>query len=141
MKIHHECLLGLGYSHISYNIQLWGCSVNAHRIFLNQKRIIRLIFNLKCQESSKPYFIKYSILTVPCIFNLKCVTYVKASQTKFAKNYDSHKYPTRCGSLIKLSQHKQLCLKDRLSLSGQNYLITYLNRSERKTQYKFLSPV
>ena len=96
----------LGYSHISYNIQLWGCSVNAHRIFLNQKRIIRLIFNLNCQESCKPYFIKYFILTVPCIFILKSVTYVKENQTKFAKNHDSHKYPTRCGSLIKLPQHK-----------------------------------
>lgn len=39
------------YSIISYNIIIWGQAVNWHRIFIAQKRIIRLIFNIKHRDS------------------------------------------------------------------------------------------
>ena len=59
----------LAYSHMTYNVVSWGgAGTNCNRIFINQKRILRLIFNLDYRESCRDVFIQKRILTFPSIY-------------------------------------------------------------------------
>ena len=49
---------GIVYPHIKYLILLWGSRSSSQRIFIMQKRIIRLIFSLGPLESCRPIFKK-----------------------------------------------------------------------------------
>lgn len=57
----------LAYSHISLNIICWGSAKDRDRVFISQKRIIRLIFSMEFNESCRRIFINKKILTTPCI--------------------------------------------------------------------------
>lgn len=46
----------LVYPHLSYNIILWGTATEINRVFVAQKRTIRLMFNLGNRESCREYF-------------------------------------------------------------------------------------
>lgn len=59
-------------SKIRYSIRFWGYSYryNTQAIFVAQKRAIRIMANISQQTSCRPYYIKYKILTVPCLYIL-----------------------------------------------------------------------
>lgn len=96
----------LAYSHMSYNIILWGKATDINRIFIAQKRIIRLMFNLKNRESCRPVFKKEKILTLTSIYILRCATFVYKNFRSFIKNGESHVYPTRGADKICIPKHK-----------------------------------
>ncbi|KAK9887548.1 hypothetical protein WA026_023270 [Henosepilachna vigintioctopunctata] len=90
-----EVYYALAYSHINYNIMLWGSSVDSQRVFISQKRLIRTIFRLGPRESCKGAFIGNKILTTPCIFIYRCLIYVKENEGKFVKLSSFHCHNTR----------------------------------------------
>lgn len=94
----------LAYSHINYNIITWGTAATWHRVFVCQKRIVRLIYKIAPMTSCKPIFIKHSILTVPSILMYKSVLYVKKYRNKFCDN-SSHSYTTRHKKLLRQDSH------------------------------------
>ena len=63
-----------------------GNSVESDSIFLLQKRILRAMFNLKPQDSCKPHFLKHNILTLPSIYILESLVFLKSNPTIFSKN-------------------------------------------------------
>ncbi len=69
--LHQKALLdiyyALAYSHLSYNIVNWGSTFELNRIFIAQKRILRLIFGMSPLDSCKSVFKKHNLLTVPCL--------------------------------------------------------------------------
>lgn len=97
---------GLFYSHISYNISLWGNSIDLNRVLLTQKRVLRLIFNLKPMDSCKPLFVSRRIMTVTCIYIYKCLLYVRENKHKFTKLSDYHHYDTRNGEVLCIPKHR-----------------------------------
>ncbi|KAJ8909787.1 hypothetical protein NQ315_011197 [Exocentrus adspersus] len=56
------------YSHLSYNIVIWGRAASVNRVFILQKRIIRLIFGIPPRQSCRDCFIRNKILTLPSIY-------------------------------------------------------------------------
>lgn len=110
-----ECLIdiyySLAYSHMSTNIVAWGHASSVHRVFKAQKRIIRLIFGLHARDSCKPYFKSFKILTLPCIFLLKSVIFVKKNPHLFrlVSSSSAHNQSTRFGnSTLRLEMHKSV---------------------------------
>ena len=95
----------MAYSHISFNILAWGKVSECERVFICQKRIIRLIFDLKTNESCREIFIGKRILTTPSIYILKCVTFAKNNLALFTKRSAYHNYPTRDGNLLSVPSH------------------------------------
>ncbi|KAK9882196.1 hypothetical protein WA026_019708 [Henosepilachna vigintioctopunctata] len=95
----------LVYSCLSYGIILWGNSVDHRRIFVAQKRIIRLMFDLKPRDSCKPVFMAHRILTLSSIYLYKCLVYVKENQTKFPCLTESHNYDTRNSNVLFVPEH------------------------------------
>ncbi|KAK9884837.1 hypothetical protein WA026_009061 [Henosepilachna vigintioctopunctata] len=80
----------LVYSHLNYNILLWGCSTEISRVFITQKRILRLIFNIHQRTSCTPIFINNYIITLPCLYIYRCLLYVKENEYRFPKLNSNH---------------------------------------------------
>lgn len=101
-----DAYYSLCYSHISYNITSWGSASEVNRVFIIQKRIVRLIFGLKYRESCRNMFKQKKILTVPSIFILKCITLFTKLKDRFTMLSSSHNYNTRHGDLISIPNHR-----------------------------------
>nr|CAH7768887.1 unnamed protein product [Callosobruchus chinensis] len=90
-----EVYYALMYSAISYCIITWGQCSEVHRVFVLQKRILRLIFRLPYNSSCRELFKKQLILTVPSIYLLKILCYIFMNKHTFVKHSDIHGYGTR----------------------------------------------
>lgn len=101
----------LAYSHISLNIMCWGCGREKSRVFILQKRIVRLIFNLRSGESCRTIFKEKKLLTLPCVYIFKCLMYTKQNLDMFVKISDNHAYHTRHGKLLSIPTHKTTVYK------------------------------
>jgi hypothetical protein len=97
---------GLAYPHMSFNTIVWGNSTHMSRILIAQKRLVCLIYNLKCRESCRPVFIAENILTFCCIFILKCGIFVYRNQSLFSKNRETRLYNTRFNNNLRSLSHR-----------------------------------
>nr|CAI5819984.1 unnamed protein product [Callosobruchus analis] len=95
----------LAYSYLSYNVMVWGSSKHSARVFLSQKRILRLIFNKRQWESCRPIFKQHKILTLTCIYILKCVCFVKLYPNDFCSLNRTKNYATRNTNLLLMQNH------------------------------------
>ncbi|XP_074035352.1 uncharacterized protein [Leptinotarsa decemlineata] len=94
------------YSAISYNIIVWGQASDITRIFVAQKIIIRLIFNISSRQSCRQVFKTKRILTVTSIYLMKLLSYIFNNKHSFPIDSDSHSYNTRNKNDIKLNKPK-----------------------------------
>lgn len=85
----------LAYPHLKYLVLYWGTSAYAQRIFILQKRIIRLIFSLNPLESCRPVFLNKKIFTFYSILIYEAALYVKLNQNKFPLRENLHDHNTR----------------------------------------------
>ncbi|KAK9877197.1 hypothetical protein WA026_016945 [Henosepilachna vigintioctopunctata] len=97
---------GLFYAHMDYNIILWGNSVDVGRVFLSQKRVVRLMFNLGPRESCKKSFVDKNMLTAPSLYIFRCLLYIRENECSLPRLADSHRYLTRYGDLMALPKHR-----------------------------------
>ena len=104
----------LAYSHLSLNIFIWGRSSYVSRVFILQKRIVRLLFNLDFRESCKTIFINKKLFTVPSIYIYKCLLYVKNNLESFECLSDHHVYNTRNKNILSIPLHRTSTYKESL---------------------------
>lgn len=80
-------------SHISYGITAWGKSAAWPDIFRLQRKAIRIVSGLYYRDDCRDQFRSFKVLTLPCIYILQTLLYVKKS----LQNYDSgqHTHFTR----------------------------------------------
>ena len=78
-----------------YNIIVWGQSTDASRIFIIQKRIIRLIFDLDNRQSCRDTFKYKGILTFISIYLFKLLCCIYSKKDTLEKNCNFHQYSTR----------------------------------------------
>lgn len=97
-----KAYFALFHSHLLYGALFWGNSVGAKEVFLCQKRALRTMFNLNIFDSCKPFFKEFGILTVPCIFILQSLIYVKENLHLFNLRGSIHEHSTRYRDLIDL---------------------------------------
>lgn len=114
---------GLVYCHLCYNVVLWGSSSESERVFIIQKKIIRLMFNLKPRESCREIFKNYKLLTFPCIYLFSCVMFVRCNLAGLTMCSDFHNYPTRHQNIICVPIHKTAKYESSPRLAG----ITFYN--------------
>lgn len=95
----------LVYSHMNYNILLWGNSVDAKRVFVIQKRIMRLIFHLHPRDSCRPFFRQHKILTLPSLYIYRCLTYIKEHEHLMVTLSSFHGYSTRNNATLYIPSH------------------------------------
>ena len=93
----------LAYSIMSYCVIGWGRATEWKRVFIIQKRMIRLIFNLSPRESCRNTFVLSGLLTFPCIYIYKAVVFVKKNPHQFS--VPNHNYNTRNTDMLSLVPH------------------------------------
>lgn len=71
---------------IQYGITFWGSSPNADKIFITQKRILRCIMKVCARTSCRPFFTEFGVLTVPSLYFLSLVMFVKKNLLLFPTN-------------------------------------------------------
>lgn len=125
----------LAYSYISSNIIMWGKSTDFNRVFILQKRILRLIFNMKYNDTCRNVFKENEILTVPSVYIYKCLLFARDNMALFDTLDITHSYNTRHGNLYAIPPHKTSTFKDS---PYYNSIIFYNNlpKNVRDLQYR-----
>ena len=119
LLVYHSLFL----SHVQYSIILWGGSSkkNLDQIFIIQKRAVRVLLGLPRSESCRNHFISKRLLTVPCIYILKCLMYVKRNRENLHSLGDHHTYETRNKDLLAFTPHRTKLLEQKPSYMGSKF--------------------
>jgi hypothetical protein len=78
------------HSYIRYGIIFWGNNGESKKIFKLQKRVIRIISNVSRTTSCRELFKRRNIRTVPCIYIMEILCYIKVNIGKYEKNSVIH---------------------------------------------------
>lgn len=133
---------GLFHANMTYAILNWGHVSRSNKIFSLQRKCIRIIAQLSYRDECRNQFITLRILTLPCVFILECLVYIKINIDKFPTHSQNHAYQTRHRNNI-----QQNFLRLQRSRDGTGYYcvkffnklpqqIKYLNFNAYKTKIK-----
>ena len=86
---------GLFHCKLSYAILAWGHSTHADRVFGLQRKAVRLISGLGFRDDCKEAFITQRILTLPSLYMLECMLYVRKNVDVYLSHSDVHGHDTR----------------------------------------------
>lgn len=89
---------------LRYGIILWGSNSETAKIFVIQKRIIRLIKKLQYRESCRGHFKSFGIMTLPALYIYECLIFIFKHKSLFEME-KSHEYQTR-SSDAKFPSHR-----------------------------------
>jgi hypothetical protein len=64
------------HSHLRYGILFWGGDSRGIKVFKMQKKVVRLMCNVKKRTSCRELFKKLSILPMPCVYIMEMVHYI-----------------------------------------------------------------
>lgn len=90
---------------MSYGIIFWGPAHNCERLFKLQKKAIRYIAGASKYESCRNIFKDLQLLTLPCIYILQVLIFVKNNFNFFIPNNYNHSYNTREGDNLMIPIH------------------------------------
>lgn len=127
------------YSWLNYAIILWGDSVEFDKLFVMQKKCVRILTNTKPRDSCRPHFIKNKILTLPSLYIKQASLFVRKNKILFKTKQDNNiNYNRRNGNKIELPPTK-------LKLASQsphhrlakiyNKIPEYLKNEEKDTLF------
>lgn len=133
-KVSSKILLNAYYalteSHLRYGVLIWGHSAIRHRIFALQRRALRIVAGLSYTEDCKACFINWGVLTLPSIYILECLCYIKRNLHKYLHIHDNHNYSTRHKENIYVPKHRLT-----RSRTGTNYYgIIFFNKLSIQTR-------
>jgi hypothetical protein len=83
------------HSIISYGIIFWGSSSYANKVFILQKKVIRIITNIRPKDSCGGIFKNIEIMTLYSQYIYSLLLYTINNKYLFNTNNEIHKYQTR----------------------------------------------
>ena len=95
---------GQFYSLMTYGIIFWGGS-HIHEVFLIQKRVLRILLDLKINESCRQHFKELNLLTAPALFVYECLCFIFRHMNEFKDNVRDHNYETRHKDMLSYPIH------------------------------------
>jgi hypothetical protein len=118
------------YSLMRYGIVFWGNWLEAKKIFLLQKKTIRIMMGMKHREPYRPAFTKLNISTLASKYILSLMIFMINNREHFTFNYSFYKRSTRYGrNLHVLQSHLVVrqkvvhCMSIKIFNSQPDYLI------------------
>ena len=126
-------------SQLTYGIIFWGNADKDDKIFKIQKRLVRMIANIKPRDHCR-LFKKLGILPFPCLYILNLLMFVKKHLTTSLKRMgDYHKYDTRFRQNLALIEHKSVLYEKGCKYTGillYNKLPKYIKIINSEKQFK-----
>nr|CAH7768100.1 unnamed protein product [Callosobruchus chinensis] len=107
---------GYFQSNCQYCILNWGHSPHLFMIFAVQRRCIRIIAGLHYRDCCKFSFIDLRILTIPCIYILECLLFVKHNLNQYTTHNNLHTYNRRNKNALVIPYNRLLKTRN-----GANY--------------------
>lgn len=77
---------GFFHIHLCYGIRLWGNASSAPKVFLWQKKAVRILAGLNSRESCRDSFSIFNIMTFTCIYIYSNLSYVRENINRFNNN-------------------------------------------------------
>jgi hypothetical protein len=111
-------------SSLRNGIILWGRGRVSDSIFKLQKRVLRVISGVSSRTSCTQIFKDYNVLTLPSLYIMEVICFIKKYKVFIAKNMDIHDYNTR----RKLNLHTQHCNTVLFKRSVMNMGISLYNK-------------
>jgi len=115
------------HSILSYGIIFWERSSNANKLFILQKKIVRIMTNSRVRESCTEAFKNMQIMTLYSQYIFSLILFTIGNKHLFTHNNKIHKYKTRNNSKLYLpTVNITSSIKDPI-YRAQRLLITYLD--------------
>lgn len=127
------------HSVATYGILLWGMASDASKVFLLQKRALRILGNLSYTHTCRDAFKKEKILTLPSVYILNCVKYVHCNPSEFPKNCDTHSINTRAKEAFKIPYHRLVKTQQGVDYWGVKLYNSLPTEIKKLPPKKFLS--
>ena len=89
--VYHGCC----YCHLRYGVIIWGGSPDIQRLFILQKRVIRIITNLNFKQSCRGVFKENNLLTMYGIYIYEILLFTFKHKDLFSEYHHQHNYVTR----------------------------------------------
>jgi hypothetical protein len=83
------------HSHSRYGILFCGGDSQSTKVFKLQKKVVRLICNVKRRTSCRELFWTLNVLPVPCVYIMETIYYIKLNNKRLKQNMAIHDYKTR----------------------------------------------
>ena len=114
---------GLIFPHLSYGIALWGGCANFlfKRLFVLQKKCVRIIKSLKYRESCRESFRELDLLTLPSLYILETVMFCRF-KCILVQGKNIHNYQTRTRETYRVAQHRLQAHERLPSQTGVKFL-------------------
>jgi hypothetical protein len=106
------------YSYLRYGVIFWGNSTDSGKIFILQKRILRVIFGLSYRDSCKEIFKTNGLLTFPAIYIYFTLLHTRLNIGKSNRVNATHQYCTRNRDLLLFPIHRTSLLEQSPHYSG-----------------------
>ena len=87
---------------LSYGIIFWGISSNVNKLFILQKKIVRIITNSRVRESCREAFKNMQIMTLYSQYIFSLILFTVKNKPLFTPNNEIHKYKTRNNTNLQL---------------------------------------
>jgi hypothetical protein len=133
-SIHTETLkiVYFAYVHslIRYGIIFWGNSTGAPRVFIMQKKILRIIGNLKPRDTCQELFPQIQIMTLYTLYIYSLILFVVNNGNLFQTNSVLHEYDTRIKDNLHFSKLQMTKVKKgpyNSCIKAYNYLLNNIN--------------
>ncbi len=94
------------HSLLNYGLIFWGNSSDSSRVFILQKRAVRLISGAQSRDSCKTLFQIQNILPLPSLFIFQSVLYVKSNPERFTQDNNIHNHFTRNQNILQYPIHR-----------------------------------
>ena len=114
----------------SYGLLLWGNSAHIQKVFLLQKRAIRIITNSAMREHCKPLFIQEKVMTITCLYIYQVLHYVKDNYSTLSHRKDVHDHNTRSRDLFETPKY-------RLTKTANNFSVMSLKIANKFPSHIF----
>ena len=120
-KVLKQLYYNLIYSHLNYNVCCYASTYSTHlnKLFLLQKRVIRIINNASFLAHTDPLFFSNGILKVHDIYKLNVGLYMYDHDTP-SQFIRSHEYSTRRGSDLLPGYARITLTRNSMSVVGPN---------------------
>ena len=112
------------HSHLKYGITLWGGDSKSRKIFILQKKVIRIMCKVDQHTSCRNLFRTLGLLPLPCLYISEMVCWIKYSHSKLVHNLDLHEHDT----CHKTDLHPLTCRTNLAKNNGLNMGIALYNK-------------